>query len=131
MAKSMLMAAFGIVLGQIGIDWGALRTSPLETQATAPPVALLQVPPAGASDGMRIGVLLPVFTPIVGSRVVELPRGGARVSLAVGITVVAMPLAPLGGVGARGDRGHDSDRQQAGDDKSHGLLRILQSRPRQ
>jgi len=26
MAKSILMAAFGIVLGPIGIDWGALRT---------------------------------------------------------------------------------------------------------
>src|SRR5262245_44895228 len=68
---------------------------------------------------MRFGVLLPVFAPVVGSRVLELPWGGARVPLAVGVAVVAIPLARLGGVSARGEGGHDSDRQQAGDDNSH------------
>src|SRR5262249_13586960 len=91
----------------------------LEGQATSSTLALLQIPPAGASDGMRIGVLLPVFAPIVGSRVLELPWGGARVPLAVGIAVVAILLARLGGVSARGEGGRDSDRQQADDDNSH------------
>ena len=101
---------------------GPKDTSPLETQAS--PVALLQVPPAGASGGMRVGLLLPVFALIVSSRVVELPPGGARVPLAVGIAVAVISLAPLGGVGARGERGHDRDRQQAGEENPHGRFQL-------
>src|SRR5215831_12103454 len=91
----------------------------LEAQAT-PSVTLLQVPPAGASGGMRIGVLLPVLAVIIGSRVVELTRVGTWIPAAVGIAVAGMPLACLGGI-SRGDGcGHDGDRQQLGDEKSHG-----------
>ena len=93
----------------------------LEGQAT-PSVTLLQIPPAGASGGMRIGILLPVFAPIVGFRASELPRVGAWIPLAVGVAVVAMPLTPLRGVCGGGGRRHEGDRQQAGDETSHGLF---------
>jgi hypothetical protein len=66
--------------------------------------------------------LLPVFAPIVGFRVSELPRIGAWVPLAVGVAVVLLPSLCLRGI-CRGDgRGRDSDRQQSGNDKSHGQL---------
>src|SRR5262249_47201754 len=69
---------------------------------------------------MRIGVLLPVLAVIIGSRIVELTRVGTWIPAAVGIAVGGMPLACRRGI-SRGDGcGHEGDRQQLGDEKSHG-----------
>jgi hypothetical protein len=91
----------------------------LEGQAT-PSVTLLQIPPAGASDGMGIGVLLPVLAPIVGFRISELPRIGAWIPPTVGVAVVWMPSLCHRGICRGNGRGRESDRQQSGNEKSHG-----------
>ena len=86
-----------------------LRVPGSHKAEAAPSVTLPQVPPAGASDRMRIGILLPVFALIVGPSVFELARIGTWMLLAVSIAVVGMPLACLRGIIPGDGRGHKGD----------------------
>ncbi len=93
----------------------------LEGQAS-PSVTLLQVPPAGASAGMRIGVLSqysPRSQAFAFLSCQELALGYLRQYAPQWLPCLLLAFAALA-VSGGGGRGHEGERQQAGYEISHG-----------
>src|SRR6476660_3685170 len=102
----------------------ALRGVLVASEATIATFALFLLEPGLAADRQGIRVGLVVFAPFVGPQILELAWSRVWVALRVGVVLLAVFVALVGGMCGARDGEHQSGRQHTRRDGLHCALSV-------